>query len=84
MYISIVYLQIGLDKRKKKPDEKDIEYEVVLNVMTWASEENIEYNTIGAFQTSDSNTYWYSIFDGQLMHIPYINNIHVMHSILQL
>ena len=30
--------------------------------MTWAAADNIEYNTIGAFQTSDSNTPGYYIF----------------------
>ena len=29
--------------------------------MTWEEEDDIEYNTIGAFQTSDSNTPGYYI-----------------------
>ena len=40
----------------------DIKDELVLNGMTWASVGGIEYNTIGAFQTSNSNTTEYYIF----------------------
>ena len=40
----------------------NIKYELVLNGMTWAAADNIEYNFIGAFQTSDSNTHVYFIF----------------------
>ena len=36
--------------------------ELVFHVMTQAAAEEIEYNTIGAFQTSDSNTPGYYIF----------------------
>ena len=35
---------------------------LVLNGMPWESADEIEYNTIGAFQTSDSNTPGYYIF----------------------
>ena len=38
-----------------------IKDELVCNVITWAAEDNIEYNTIGSFQTSDSNTPGYYI-----------------------
>ena len=36
--------------------------ELVLHGMTWAEEDYIEYNTIGAFKTNDSNTPGYYIF----------------------
>ena len=39
----------------------EIKYEIVLHVMTWAAAKNIEYNTIGSFQTSNSNTPGYYI-----------------------
>ena len=38
-----------------------IKDELVLQGMTQASSENIEYNTMGAFQTSDCNTHGYCI-----------------------
>ena len=43
-------------KKKKKPDEMEIKYELVLKSMTWETEDNIEYDTIGTFQTRNSNT----------------------------
>ena len=39
----------------------EIKYGLVLHGMTWAAADKIEYNTIGAFQTSDSNTPGYYI-----------------------
>ena len=39
----------------------EIKDELVLHGMTWASEDEIEYNTIGAFKTSNSNTPGYYI-----------------------
>ena len=39
----------------------EIKDELVLNGMTWAAAENIEYNIIGAFQTSVINTPGYYI-----------------------
>ena len=44
-----------------KPDEMNIKDELVLNGMTWSAAGEIEYNTIGSFQTSDSNTPGYYI-----------------------
>ena len=38
-----------------------IKYELVLHGMTWASADEIKYNTIDEFQTSDSNTPGYYI-----------------------
>ena len=40
----------------------DIKDELVLNRRTWAAADDIEYNKIGAFQTSDINTPGYYIF----------------------
>ena len=48
--------QIDLKKETTNPDEMEIKYEIVLNVMNWAAADDIEYNNIGAFQTSDINT----------------------------
>ena len=49
----------------------DIKDKLVLNGMTWAAADNIEYNNIVIFQTSNSNTLGIILFDGQVMHIPY-------------
>ena len=62
----------------------EIKDELVLNGMALVVADEIEYNTIGTFQTSDSNTPGIILFDGQVMHITYRNNIHVIHLILQL
>ena len=35
---------------------------LVLHGITWAAADDIEYNTVGAFKTSDSNTPGYYIF----------------------
>ena len=40
----------------------EIKDELVLNGITWAAAANIEYNTIGEFQTIDSNMPGYYIF----------------------
>ena len=40
----------------------EIKYELVLKGMAWEVAYKIEYNTIGAFQTSNSNMPGYSIF----------------------
>ena len=47
--------QIELKKETTKPDEMDIEDQLVLNGMTWEEEDEIGYNTIGEFQTSEIN-----------------------------
>ena len=39
----------------------EIKDDLFLNGMTWEELDDIEYNTIGAFQTSDSNTPGYYI-----------------------
>ena len=61
-----------------------IKDELVLQGMTQAEADEIEYNTMGAFQTSDCNTHGYILLNGQVMHIPYRKNINVVHLILQL
>ena len=43
------------------PDKMEIKDNLVLNGMTQASADKIEYNTISSFQTSDSNTPGYYI-----------------------
>ena len=61
-----------------------IKYELVLQDMTQADVDDIEYNTMGAFQTSDKTHMDIILLNGQVMHITYRKNINVMHSILQL
>ena len=48
-------------KEPTNSDEMEIKDELVLTVITWAEVDWIEYNTIGEFQTSDSNTPGYYI-----------------------
>ena len=62
----------------------EIKNELVLNGMTWAAADDIEYNTIGEFQTSDSNTPTYYIlrWTGNVYTLQ--ENIHVIHLVLQL
>ena len=79
----MVYILIDFKKETTNPEEMAIKYELVLNGMTQVSADKIENNNIGEFQTSDSNTPGYYIFNGQVMHIPHRNNIPVMISILQ-
>ena len=52
----MVYCLIDLIKETTNPDEMKIKDELVLHGMNWAAAYHIEYNTMGAFQTSDSNT----------------------------
>ena len=40
----------------------EIKDDIFLNGMTWSAAVGIEHNTIGSFQTSDSNTPGYYIF----------------------
>ena len=58
----MAYFQIDLKKETTNPDTMETKDELVLNGMTWASADKIEYNAIGAFQTSDSNKPGYYIF----------------------
>ena len=57
MYIA----KLSLKKETIKPDEMKIKYELVLQGMTQASADEIEYNTMGAFQISYKNTHGYYI-----------------------
>ena len=52
----MVYCQIYLKKKTTNPDNMEIKYELVLNVMAWTAANKIEYNNICGFQTSGSNT----------------------------
>ena len=53
--------KLTFKKETTNPDEMDIKYALVLNFMTWKAADEIEYNTISAFQTSNSNTPGYYI-----------------------
>ena len=53
--------RIELKKETTNPNEMKIKDELVLQGMTQASAEEIKYNTMGAFQTSDCNTHGYYI-----------------------
>ena len=46
----------------------EIKDELVLNDMTWSAADDIEYNIIGTFQNSDSNTpgYYNILWKGKL------------------
>ena len=52
---------MNLKKETINPDEMKIKDELALQVMTHAASDDIEYNTMGAFQTSDKNTHGYYI-----------------------
>ena len=49
--------KLNLKKETTNPNEKTIKDELVLKVMTQVEADEIEYNTMGAFQTSDKNTH---------------------------
>ena len=53
--------KLNLKKETTNPDEMKIKDELVLQVMTQAAADQIEYNTMGELQTSDCNTYEYYI-----------------------
>ena len=57
----MVYFQIDFEKETTNPDKMKIKDELILNGTTWAAAGNIEYNTIGVFQTRDSNIPGYYI-----------------------
>ena len=57
----MVYCPIDFKRETTNPDEMEIKYELVLKDMTWEAAYKIEYNTIVAFQISDSNTPGYYI-----------------------
>ena len=53
--------KLNLKKEKTNPNEMKIKDELVLQGMTQAAAYEIEYNTMGAFQTSDCNIHRYYI-----------------------
>ena len=53
--------KLNLKKETTNPNEMKIKNELVLQGMTQAAADEIEYNTMGAFQTSDTNTHGYYI-----------------------
>ena len=57
----MVYYLIDLKKETTNLDKTKIKYDIILRGMTWAAADEIDYNNIGAFQTSDSNTPVYYI-----------------------
>ena len=58
--------------------------ELLLNGMTCAAADEIEYNNIGEFKPATVTSLDIIFLDGKVIHIPDRKNIHVMHSILQL
>ena len=54
--------KLNFKKETTNPDEMKIKYELVLNGMTQAEADKIEYNTMNAFKTSNCNTHGYYIF----------------------
>ena len=59
--INGISAKFNLKKETINPDEIKIKDELILQVMTQAAADEIEYNTMGAFQTSDCNTHGYYI-----------------------
>ena len=59
--INGIFPKLNFLKDRTKPYEMEIKDELVLYSMTWSSADEIEYNTIGAFQTRNSNTPGYYI-----------------------
>ena len=52
---------MNIKKETTNPNEMKIKDEIVLQGMTQEEVDKIEYNTMGAFQTSDYNTHGYYI-----------------------
>ena len=52
---------MNLKKETINPNEMKIKYELVLEGMTQAAADKIEYNTMGAFESSHKNTHGYYI-----------------------
>ena len=53
--------QIDLKKETTNTDEMENKYELVLRGIIWAASDDIGYNNIGAFQTSEINMPEYCI-----------------------
>ena len=60
--LNFIYAKLTFKKETTNPGDIEIKDELILHGMAWAAAYKIEYNTIGAFQTSDSNTPGYYIF----------------------
>ena len=57
----MVYFQTEFKERNYIPNEMKIKDELVLQGMTQAAAYKFEYNTMGAFHTSNKNTHGYYI-----------------------
>ena len=55
--------KLAFKKETTNPDEMEIKAELFLQGMTRSAVDEIEYNAIGAFKTSNSNTPGYYIFE---------------------
>ena len=53
---------MNLKKETIDPNKMKIKDELVLQGITQEAADEIEYNNMGAFQTSDCNKHWYNIF----------------------
>ena len=60
--INGIFPKLTFKKGTTNPDAMKIKYELVLNGMTRAVADEIEYNTVGECKTRDSNTPVYYIF----------------------
>ena len=59
--INCIFSKLNLKKETTNPNDMKIKDELVLQGMTQASADEIEYNIMGEFQTSDCNTHGYYI-----------------------
>ena len=59
--INGIFPKLNLKKETINPNEMKIKDELVLQGMNPAKADKIEYNTMGAFQTSNCNTHGYYI-----------------------
>ena len=75
---------MNLKKETTDTNKMNIKDELVLQGITQAAADKIEYNTMGAFQTSDCNTYGYYIVKWTGNAYTLQENINVMYLILQL
>ena len=76
--------KLNLKKETTNPNEMKIKDELVLQGMTQAAADEIEYNTMGAFKLATKTHMDIILLNGQVMHIAYSKIINVMHLILQL
>ena len=73
---------MNLKKETTNPHKMKIKDELFLQGMTQAAADEIEYNTMGEFQTSDCNTYGYYIvkWTGNAYNLQEKYNIHMCYS----